>query len=211
MYWASNGIAGFSFAGFELSNSDMLVKVTNASVAGAGAVDWALAGLGYEAYRDETTGGLPTEKDFLAFYDSLKNKTFWARNLENKVAGLELLTWSFDDHRGGTQTKQIWLSSDTSTEVTIPSLGIQAISKTTGSYTVKNNDGTNSGVSYFFSYAPDVGTLDVTNRDSNGQSTSFTYYDSSKHTDTGPGFINRVKGKSTKVCIYWRVGDRVYI
>lgn len=196
VYWARDGIAGFSFAGFELSNSDMLVKATNASAAGADAVDWTVAGLGYEAYRDENTGGLPTEEDFLAFYDSLKNKTFWARNLENDVAGLELLTWTFDDNRGGTQTKQIWLSSDTSTEETILGSGIQAISRTTGSYTVKGADGTNTGVSYFFSYAPDVGTLDITKRDSTGQVTSFTYYDSSKHTDKGPAFINRVKGKT---------------
>lgn len=196
VYWARDGIAGFSFAGFELSNSDMLVKATNASASGAGAVDWTVAGLGYEAYRDENTKGIPTEADFEAFYDSLKATTFWARNLENDVAGLELLTWTFDDNRGGTQTKQIWLSSDTSTEETIPGLGIQAISRTTGSYTVKNKDGTNTGVSYFFSYAPDVGTLDVTKRDSNGQVTSLTYYDSSKRTDKGPAFINRVKGKT---------------
>lgn len=196
VYWANDGIAGFSFAGFELSNSDMLVKATNASAAGADAVDWIVAGLGYEAYRDENTGGLPTEEDFKAFYDSLAGKSFFGRNQENDVAGLELLTWTFDDNRGGTQTKQIWLSSDTSTEVTIPHLGIQAISRTTGSYTVKGADGTNSGVSYFFSYAPDVGTLDITKRDSTGQVTSFTYYDSSKHEDKGPGFINRVKGKT---------------
>ncbi len=196
VYWASNGIKGFSYAGFELSNSDTVIKSTNASAAGAGAVDWVLAGLGYEAVKDESTGGLPTEEDFKAFYDSLAGKSFFGRNLENDVAGLELLTWTFDDNRGGTQTKQIWLSSDTSTEVTIPRLGIQAISRTTGSYTVKGADGTNSGVSYFFSYAPDVGKLDVTKRDSNGQSTSFTYYDSSKHTDNGPAFINRVKGKT---------------
>ena len=194
VYWANDGIAGFSFAGFELSNSDMLVKATNASAAGADVVDWTVAGLGYEAYRDENTGGLPTEEDFLAFYDSLKDTTFWARNLENDVAGLDLLTWTFDDNRGGTLSKEIWLSSTKTTEETIPGSGIQAISKTTGSYTVKNNDGTNTGVSYFFSYAPDVGTLDITKRDSTGQVTSFTYYDSSKHEDKGPGFINRVKG-----------------
>ena len=196
VYWANDGIAGFSFAGFELSNSDMLVKATNASAAGADVVDWTVAGLGYEAYRDENTGGLPTEEDFKAFYESLKNKTFWARNLENDVAGLDLLTWTFDDNRGGTLSKEIWLSSTKTTEETIPGSGIQAISKTTGSYTVKNNDGTNTGVSYFFSYAPDVGTLDITKRDSTGQVTSFTYYDSSKHEDKGPGFINRVKGKT---------------
>ena len=196
VYWANDGIAGFSFAGFELSNSDMLVKATNASAAGADAVDWIVAGLGYEAYRDENTGGLPTEEDFLAFYDSLKDTTFWARNLENDVAGLELLTWTFDNNRGGTQTKQVWRTTNTESGDTIPEFGIQAISRTTGSYTVKNSDGTNSDVSYFFSYAPDVGTLDVTKRDSNGQSTTFTYYDSSKHTDQGPAFINRVKGKT---------------
>lgn len=192
VYWASNGIAGFSYAGFELSNSDTVIKSTNTSAAGADIVDWLI--MTYDAVKDESTGGLPTEEDFKAFYDSLAGKSFFGRNQENDVAGLELLTWTFDDNRGGTQTKQIWLSSDTSTEVTIPHLGIQAISRTTGSYTVKGADGTNSGVSYFFSYAPDVGTLDVTKRDSNGQSTSFTYYDSSKHTDQGPGFINRVKG-----------------
>lgn len=195
VYWARDGIVGFSFAGFELSNSDMLVKATNASAAGVDAVDWTVAGLGYEADRDENTGGLPTEEDFLAFYESLKNKTFWARNLENDVAGLELLTWTFDDNRGGTQTKQLWRTEGTTPGDSIPELGIQAISKTTGSYTVKNSDGTNSGVSYFFSYAPDVGTLDITKRDSTGQSTTFTYYDSSKRGDKGPGFINRVKGK----------------
>ena len=192
VYWARNGIAAFSYAGFELSNSDMLIKATNTSAATAGAVDWLI--MTYDAEKDESTGGLPTEEDFEAFYNSLMNKTFWARNLENGVDGLELLTWSFDGNRGGTQTKQIWLSSEKSTEVTIPRLGIQAISRTTGSYTVKNTDGTSTGVSYFFSYAPDVGTLNVTKRDSNGQSTTFTYYDSSKHTDKGPGFINRVKG-----------------
>ena len=194
VYWARNGIAGFGYAGFELSNSDMLVKATKASAAGADVVDWVFAGLGYEAEKDESTGGLPTEEDFLAFYDSLKNKTFWARNLENKVAGLELLTWSFDGNRGGTQTKQLWRTEGTTPGDSIPELGIQAISKTTGSYTVKNSDGTDSDVSYFFSYAPDVGTLDITKRDSTGQVTSFTYYDSSKHEDKGPGFINRVKG-----------------
>ena len=194
VYWASNGIAGFSYAGFELSNSDTVIKSTNTSAAGADIVDWLI--MTYDAVKDESTGGLPTEEDFKAFYDSLAGKSFFGRNQENDVAGLELLTWTFDDNRGGTQTKQIWLSSDTSTEVTIPRLGIQAISRTTGSYTVKGADGTNSGVSYFFSYAPDVGTLDVTKRDSNGQSTSFTYYDSSKHTDNGPAFINRVKGKT---------------
>ena len=196
VYWANDGIAGFSFAGFELSNSDTLVKATNASAAGADAVVWIVAGLGYEAYRAENTGGLPTEEDFLAFYDSLKDTTFWARNLENDVAGLELLTWTFDNNRGGTQTKQVWRTTNTESGDTIPEFGIQAISRTTGSYTVKNSDGTNSDVSYFFSYAPDVGTLDVTKRDSNGQSTTFTYYDSSKHTDQGPAFINRVKGKT---------------
>ena len=194
VYWARDGIAGFSFAGFELSNSDMLVKATNASAVSADAVDWTVAGLGYEAYRDENTGGLPTEEDFKAFYDSLAGKSFFGRNLENGVAGLELLTWTFDDKRGGTQTKQIWRSEGTTPGDSIPELGIQAISRTTGSYTERNTDGDSTGVGYFFSYAPDVGTLNVTKRDSNGQATTFTYYDSSKHEDKGPGFINRVKG-----------------
>ena len=204
VYWASNGIKGFSYAGFELANSDTVIKSTNASAAGAGAVDWVVAGLGYEAVKDESTGGLPTEEDFKAFYDSLAGKSFFGRNLENDVAGLELLTWTFDDKRGGTQTKQVWRTTNTESGDTIPELGIQAISKTTGSYTVKNSDGTDSDVSYFFSYAPDVGTLDITKRDSTGQVTSFTYYDSSKHTDKGPGFINRVKGATYE-------GDSSYV
>ena len=195
VYWASNGIAGFSYAGFELSNSDTLIKATNTSAATAGAVDWLITT--YDAVKDENTGGLPTEEDFEAFYDSLKNKTFWARNVENGVAGLELLTWSFDDKRGGTQTKQIWRTEGTEPGDSIPESGIVAISKTIGSCTVNNTDGI---VGYFFSYAPDVGTLDVTRRDSSGSVTTLTYYDSSKHTDKGPAFINRVKGKTYQKC-----------
>lgn len=182
---------GSWYAGFELTNSDTVIKRSRTEGLVKGGFVWDMT---YKAVKDESTGGLPTEEDFKAFYDSLAGKSFFGRNQENGVAGLELLTWTFDDKRGGTQTKQVWRTSNTESGDTIPELGIQAISKTTGSYTVKNSDGTDSDVSYFFSYAPDVGTLDITKRDSTGQSTTFTYYDSSKHEDKGPGFINRVKG-----------------
>lgn len=187
VYWASNGIAGFSYAGFELSNSDTVIKSTNTSAAGADIVDWLI--MTYDAVKDESTGNLPTEEDFAAFYASLKGKTFKTRNVENEVAGLELLTFTFTDKQGGTLKKQVWLSSDESTEATIPDSGIQAISRTTGSYTAPEG-----AARYFFSYAPDVKSLEVTKIGSDGKTTSLTYYEN--YDDKGPGFINRVKGKT---------------
>ncbi|MDY4674821.1 MAG: hypothetical protein SO369_07475 [Treponema sp.] len=187
VYWASNGIKGFSYAGFELSNSDTVIKSTNTSAAGADIVDWLI--MTYDAVKDESTGNLPTEEDFAAFYASLKGKTFKTRNVENEVAGLELLTFTFTDKQGGTLKKQVWLSSDESTEATIPDSGIQAISRTTGSYTAPEG-----AARYFFSYAPDVKSLEVTKIGSDGKTTSLTYYEN--YDDKGPGFINRVKGKT---------------
>lgn len=187
VYKASNGIAGFSYAGFELSESDTLVKSSRTSGAGPGGFVWDMT---YEARKDESTGDLPTEEDFAAFYASLSGKTFKTRNVENGVAGLELLTWTFTDKQGGTLKKQVWLSSSSeSTEATIPDSGIQAISRTTGSYTDTEGD-----ASYVFSYAPDVKSLDVTKVSSDGKNTSLTYYED--YEDKGPGFINRVKGKT---------------
>lgn len=187
VYWASNGIAGFSYAGFELSESDTLVKSSRTSGAGPGGFVWDMT---YEARKDESTGNLPTEEDFAAFYASLSGKTFKTRNVENGVAGLELLTWTFTDKQGGTLKKQVWLSSSSkSTEATIPDSGIQAINRTTGSYTP-----TESTDRYFFSYAPDVKSLDVTKIGSDGGTTRLTYYED--YDDKGPGFINRVKGKT---------------
>lgn len=186
VYWASNGIAGFSYAGFELSESDTLVKSSRTSGAGPGGFVWHMT---YEARKDESTGNLPTEEDFAAFYASLKGKTFKTRNVENEVAGLELLTFTFTDKQGGTLKKQVWLSSDESTEATIPDSGIQAISRTTGSYTAPEG-----AARYFFSYAPDVKSLEVTKIGSDGKTTSLTYYEN--YDDKGPGFINRVKGKT---------------
>lgn len=188
VYKASNGIAGFSYAGFELSESDTLVKSSRTSGAGPGGFVWDMT---YEARKDESTGDLPTEEDFAAFYASLSGKTFKTRNVENGVAGLELLTWTFTDKQGGTLKKQVWLSSSSeSTEATIPDSGIQAISRTTGSYTDTEGD-----ASYFFSYAPDVKSLDVTKVGSDGKTTSLTYYED--YEDKGPGFINRVKHNPT--------------
>lgn len=186
VYWASNGIAGFSYAGFELSESDTLVKSSRTSGAGPGGFVWHMT---YEARKDESTGNLPTEEDFAAFYASLKGKTFKTRNVENEVAGLELLTFTFTDKQGGTLKKQVWLSSDESTEATIPDSGIQAISRTTGSYTAPEG-----AARYFFSYAPGVKSLEVTKIGSDGKTTSLTYYEN--YDDKGPGFINRVKGKT---------------
>ena len=168
---------GFPAAGFELSNSDNVIKATHESAASASVVVWNLT---YEATRNGDSSKAPTPEDLDAFYKSLQGKTFKVRNVENEVAGLELLTWTFDSNRGATLTKEVWGSASSSEPEA--SGGLSAQSKTTGF--LKHGDKV-----YNFSYDDGAQKLRV---ESNGTSQDFM----ANYDDKGPGFINRVKGKT---------------
>ncbi len=187
VYKATNGIAGFSFAGFELSNSDMEIKATNTSAASGSLVDWLV--VTYAAQRNGDTGMIPTEEEMQGFYDSLKSKKFSTRNTENEVAGLELLTWEFGtDGRSGTLKKKIWLSEEETTEVTIPLGQVVAQSKTSGTFLAEDKS------RYNFAYDETSSSLMVSTVSQKQGTTSLTYY--ANYDDKGPGFVNRVKGKT---------------
>lgn len=174
------------YAGFELSESDMLIKASKTSGAGTGTFAWDMT---HAARRDANTGDIPTEEDLNYFYESMKNKSFYTRNVENGVAGLDLLTWRFEEGRAVKHTKQTWLSGTTEPVVTFPEEAkLVAVSKTSG--TIMLEDGTR----YTFTLNDSADSVLVETRTVNGGTTSNTYY--TNYNDKGPGFINRVKGKT---------------
>ena len=188
VYKAENGIAGFSYAGFELSNSDMQIRATNTSAAGANLVDWLI--MTYDAMRTGNTGSVPTEEDLETFYTFMKGKTFKTRNAENDAPGLELLTWQIDDTgKAGSLKKQIWLSNSETIEVTIPEGKLVALDKNRGTFLDDK-----SNIRYDFSYDEEAGTFLV--RTSGTEIASSTLSYSANYEDKGPGFVNRVKGKT---------------
>lgn len=188
VYKAENGIAGFSYAGFELSNSDMQIRATNTSAAGANLVDWLI--MTYDAMRTGNTGSVPTEEDLETFYTFMKGKTFKTRNAENDAPGLELLTWQIDDTgKAGSLKKQIWLSNSETIEVTIPEGKLVALDKNRGTFLDDE-----SNIRYDFSYDEEAGTFLV--RTSGTEIASSTLSYSANYEDKGPGFVNRVKGKT---------------
>lgn len=184
VYKAENGIAGFSYAGFELSNSDMKIMASRTSGAGAGAFVWDMT---YEAQRNGDISSVPSEEDLKAFYDAVKSQTFTTRNVENGVAGLELLTWSFDGTgQAGTLKKKLYPTDTESTVVTIGAGRLVALSKTKGFFSAEDK------TQYTFTIESDS-LLVETSTLASGTS-SLTH--SKNYEDKGPGFINRVKGKT---------------
>lgn len=180
VYKAKDGIAGFSYAGFQLSNSDMQIQASRTSGSGAGGFVWDMT---YDANRNGDISSVPTEEDLKAFYDYINGKSFKNRNVENGVAGLELYTWSFDTSKDSTLKKQVYPANTESTPVTIPSGKLVATSKTSGTFLTQDNK------RYNFSYDNESNTLFV-----EAGSDSLSY--SLNYDDKGPGFINRVKGKT---------------
>lgn len=184
VYKAENGIAGFSYAGFELSNSDMQIMASRTSGAGAGAFVWDMT---YEAQRNGDISAVPSEEDLQAFYDAVKSQTFTTRNVENGVAGLELLTWTFDGTgQAGTLKKKLYPTDTESTVATIGAGRLVALSRTKGFFSADDN------TQYTFTIDSDS-LLVETSTPASG-TTSLTH--SKNYEDKGPGFINRVKGKT---------------
>lgn len=172
------------YAGFELSESDMLIKASKTSGAGTGTFAWDMT---HAARRDANTGGIPTEEDLNYFYESMKNKSFYTRNVENGVAGLDLLTWRFEEGRAVKHTKQTWLSGTTESVVTFPEEAkLVATSRKSGTIMLEN------GTRYTFTLNDSADSVLVETSTGKSGSTSLTYF--TKYDDKGPGFINRVKG-----------------
>lgn len=175
------------YAGFELSESDMLIKASKTSGAGTGTFAWDMT---HAARRDANTGGIPTEEDLNYFYESMKNKSFYTRNVENGVAGLDLLTWRFEEGRAVKHTKQTWLSGTTEPVVTFPEEAkLVAVSRTSGTIMLEN------GTRYTFTLNDSADSVLVETRTVNGGTTSNTYY--TNYNDQGPEFLLRVKDNPT--------------
>ena len=175
------------YAGFELSESDMLIKASRTSGAWDNTFVWDMT---YDARRDRDTGGLPTEEDLNYFYESMKSKSFYSRNVENGVAGLDLLTWRFEPGRAVKHTKQTWLSGTTEDVITIPTeIQLVAVSRISG--TLRLADGTR----YTFTLDESAGSVLVEKTTTNGGTTSNTYY--MNYNDPGPEFLLRVKDNPT--------------
>lgn len=176
------------YAGFELSESDMLIKASKTSGAGTGTFAWDMT---HAARRDANTGGIPTEEDLNYFYESMKNKSFYTRNVENGVAGLDLLTWRFEEGRAVKHTKQTWLSDTTEPVVSFPEEAkLVATSRKSGTIMLEN------GTRYTFTLNDSADSVLVETSMGKSGTTSLTYY--LNYDDKGPGFINRVKGKTYK-------------
>ena len=177
--------AGAYYAGFELSESDILIKASRTSGAWDDTFAWDMT---YDARRKKDTGGIPSEEDLDYFYESIRGKAFATRNVENDVAGLELLTWTFNENCEGTLTKQLWHSTNVDEVTTLPA--IVAVNKTSGTVLLEN------GIRYTFSLDEESGALLVNTSTGNSGTTSLTY--DLNYDDKGPGFVNRVKGKTYK-------------
>ena len=183
--YGSNDAAAY-YAGFELSESDMLIKASRTSGAFDNTFAWDMT---HAARRDANTGGIPTEEDLNYFYESMKNKSFYTRNVENGVAGLDLLTWRFEEGRAVKHTKQTWLSGTTEPVVTFPEEAkLVATSRKSGTIMLEN------GTRYTFTLNDSADSVLVETSTGKSGSTSLTYY--TNYDDKGPGFINRVKGKT---------------
>lgn len=182
------------YAGFELSESDMLIKASRTSGAGTGTFVWDMT---HAARRDANTGGIPTEEDLNYFYNSMKGKSFYTRNVENGVAGLELLTWRFEEGRAVKHTKQTWLSGITEPVVKFPE-EVKLVATSRKSGTIMHENGTR----YTFTLNDSADSVLVETSTGNSGTTSLTYY--TNYNDKGPAFINRVKGATYE-------GDSSYV